>query len=304
MTRRILLAFLLFCSAWLARADAGIHLILSEAGGAYQEAAEAFRSALGAARPVRQWLAEAVTPELLRNLTRGPDLVVPIGVKATRLVAEHHDGQAAVLALMIPRTVGEQINWPAGLTRKKTSYVFIDPPLSRSLDLVEAAFPGASRVGVVVSPENAGITRTLGQETARRRLRLNLETIGASDELAPALRRVLQDSDVYLLVPDAVTINAANVQNVLLTTYRHRVPVIGFSQGLAKTGAVVSLFSSPAQIGRQGALAARRWLESGDLPPPQPASEFSLAFNRHVARSLGLVLPDEGALRHKLGAAE
>jgi hypothetical protein len=36
------------------------------------------------------------------------------------------------------------------------------------------------------------------------------------------------------------------------------------------------------------------------LPSPQHASENSIAFNPHVARSLGLVLPDEAEIRRKL----
>jgi ABC-type uncharacterized transport system substrate-binding protein len=180
--------------------------------------------------------------------------------------------------------------------------VYIDQPASRSLGLVEAAFPAARRVGLVVSPENAVVARLLAQEAARRNLKLNVETIDSAVDVAPALRRVLADSDVLLLAPDAIAINAGNAQNVLLTTYRFRVPVIGFSQGLAKAGAVASVYSSPAQIGRQGAVLATRFGETGELPPPQHASEFSIAFNTQVARSLGVVLPNEADIRHKLGA--
>lgn len=304
MPRRIFLLFLILLACRPAWADGAIHLILSEAGAAHQEAAEAFRAALDTTRPVTLWPAAEVTPDLVRSLTRGQDLIVPVGVRAAHLAVEHHAGQASILALMIPRAAGEGLAWPAGPGRRKTSYVYIDPPVSRSLDLVSQAFPKADRVGAVISPENAGVARILAQGAARRKLGLALESVSAPEELAPALRRVLQESDVYLLVPDALAINAANVQNVLLTTYRHRVPVVGFSQGLAKAGTVVSLYSSPAQIGRQGARFARRWLETGDLPAPQPAAEFSLAFNRRVARSLGVILPDEDALRHRLGIAE
>jgi ABC-type uncharacterized transport system substrate-binding protein len=89
-----------------------------------------------------------------------------------------------------------------------------------------------------------------------------------------------------------------------MATYRQRVPVVGFSQGLSKAGAVASAYSSPAQIGRQGARMAARWLDSGELPPPQAAAEFSIDFNRHVARSLGITLPDEDEIRRRLGATE
>ncbi len=307
--RRHLIHLLLACLVWLvalpALGESGVHLILSEAGGAYQEAADAFRSGIGMRRSVRVWNLADMSAAQVQTLTRGSDLLVPVGVKAARYVAEQHGGKAPVLALMLPRAAAERIRWPAALGRGKTTSVFIDQPASRTLGLVEEAFPGARRVGVVISEENQGTVKFLAQEAAKRRLELKQETVAAAEDVAPALRRLLPDSDVLLLVPDTLAINSANAQNVLLTTYRYRVPVVGFSQGLAKAGAVAAVYSSPAQIGRQGAQIATRWfVDEGELPPPQPASEFSVAFNSRVARSLGLSMADEGEIRRRLGAQD
>lgn len=302
MPRRIFL----LCLCWLviapAWAEGVIHLILSDQGGAYQETAEAFRDGVGQRQVVKIWALADLGASQVQSMTRTDDLVVPVGVKAARFIAEHHAGQAAVLSLMIPRAVSEKLQWPVSLGRKKISAVYIDQLANRSLGLIAAAFPAARRVGLLVSVENAAVAKLLIQEAVRHNLKLNMETVDAADDVAPALRRVLPESDVLLLVPDAIAINAGNAQNVLLTTYRFRIPVIGFSQGLAKAGAVASVYSSPAQIGRQGARMAVRQGEEGELPPPQHAGEFSLSFNAHVARSLGISLPNEGDIRRKLGA--
>ena len=303
MSRRLIIFCLLWGLIQPVWADGIIQLILSEPGAAHQEAADAFRAGIGSRRASKVWLLSELTPSQIQNLSRGTDLLVPIGVKAARFVAEHHAGQASVLSLMVPRAVGERLQWSAALARKKASYVYIDQPVSRSLGLVEAAFPAARRIGVVLSPENANVSRLLAQEATRRHLVLNQETVASPEEVAPALRRVLPESDVLLLVPDSLAINASNAQNVLLTTYRYRVPVLGFSQGLAKAGAVAAVYSSPGQIGRQGAQMALRWQpESGELPASQHAEEFSVAFNRHVARSLDVNLADEDEIARKLGA--
>lgn len=306
MNRR-LFHLLLACFMWLAvvpaHGEGSVHLILSEPGGAYQEAADAFRAGVGSRRPVRVWTLAELGVVQAQILSRGGDLLVPIGVKAARFLAEQHGGRAPVLSLMLPRAAAERIHWPATLGRGKVSYAFIDQPAARTLGLVVAAFPGTQRVGIVISEENQGTIKLLAQEAAKRQLALNQEIVESGEEVAPALRRLLPDSDVLLLVPDALAINSANAQNVLLTTYRYRVPVVGFSQGLSKAGAVASVYSSPAQIGRHGVQMATRWLsDEGDLPPPQPAAEFSVAFNTRVARSLGLSMADEQDIRRKLGA--
>lgn len=79
----------------------------------------------------------------------------------------------------------------------------------------------------MVSRENADNVKLLQQEASRRRLKLILETVTRADEVASASRNVLPESDV-LLLPDFHTFHADNAQNVLLTTYRYRVPVLGF----------------------------------------------------------------------------
>jgi putative ABC transport system substrate-binding protein len=280
-----------------------VHLIASEEGGAYRDVVDAFRAAFASSRQVRTWTLAELDGRQIRAITGENNLIVPIGLKATRAVAEQHVGRAAVLGLMIPRVSAERLNWPAVLPRRKISFVYIDQPASRYLGLVEATFARANQVGLVVSGENAEAANLLQQEAARRHLSLVLEMVARPEDVAPALRHVLPESDVLLLLPDSVAFHAGNAQNVLLTTYRYRVPVVGFSQGLSKAGAVAVVFSSPAQIGRQGALMASRWKpESGDLPPSQHADEFSVAFNSYVARSLGVVLPDLAEVRRKLGA--
>ncbi len=284
-------------------ADGPIHLILSEGGSAYLDLADAFRSAYGQHREVKVWQLSDLSEDQMREMSRDNRLMVPVGIKATKFVADNHDGQASVLSLMVPRTAFEQIQWPARLSRRSISAVFIDQPVARSLSLIDAAFPDRNRVGIVISEDNTSLLKTLSLEAARRRLKLNVETVEQDADVGPALRKVLERSDVLLLLPDRIAINTGNVQNVLLTTYRYRVPVVGFSKGLAKAGAVAVVYSSPQQIGQQGAQIAARWSpESGVLAAPQYPTAFLVDFNTYVARSLDLVLSDENEIRHRMGA--
>ncbi len=295
--------------AWLlampAHAEGMVHILLGDPGPAYQEAAEAFRAGLGGRRPLRVWNPAELNAAQLQVLSRGGDLLVPVGLKTARMLAEQHGGRAPVLTLLLPRAAAEQLPWPASLPRNRVSHVYIDQPAARTLGLLDMAFPNLRRIGLVVSDENQSQVRQLLQEALRRKQELVVETIDSADGLAPALRRLLPTVDALLLVPDSLAINSGNAQNVLLTTYRYRVPVMGFSQGLSKAGAIASVYSSPAQIGRQGAQMAVRWLhDEGELPPAQSAGEFSLAFNARVGRSMGLAMPDEADIRRKLGARD
>lgn len=298
----------LFLLAWLvvfpATAAGMVNLIASEEDGAYREVVDAFREAYASPRTLRYWALSDLDGQRIRALTGENDLIVPIGLKAAKAVATHHVGQASVLTLMVPHVSAQRLDWPFPLGRGRVAHVHIDQPANRTLNLMEMVFPRARRVGLVVSAENGEIVKAFQQEAERRRLSLKVERVEDETEVARALREVLPESDVLLLVPDSIAFHAGNARNVLLTTYRYRVPVVGFSPGLSKAGAVAAVYSSPAQIGRQGAQLALRWKpESGELPPSQAANEFSISFNPYVARSLGVALPDLGEVGRKLGAS-
>lgn len=295
------LSFCLYAGAALPPGG-GVALVLSERGPAYEELANAFAGGFGDRHRLRVLYLDGLDAKGVQALGREVGLLVPVGIKATHMVAEHAGGQAAVLALMVPRSGFEAETWPASLPRRRLSAVYIDQPPGRSLSLIEKVLPKAKQVGVIHSHLGLANIAALSQEAARRHMSLRLAEVPPSGELAAGLRQVLPESDVLLLQPDALVINANNVQHVLLTTYRYRIPVIGFSQGLVKAGAVAAVYSSPAQIGAQGGQIARQWrLGEGDLPPPRYCDEYAVAFNPHVARSLGISLPDESMLRLNSG---
>lgn len=276
--------------------------MLSEPEAAYESAASAFLESLGKNRLAPLWFVKDLTPEQMHTLTQEDNLIVSIGMRAVRFVSEHHAGRAAVLGMMVPKTSVEKIAWRSELGAGRLAFIYIDQPVERSLALLAALMPGRERIGVIVSQENADVLKALSREVDRRGLMLRsaiVENIGA---VGPALRRVLTDSEVILLVPDALVLSSANLQSLLMASYRARVPVLGFSPGLVKAGAVAAVFSSPEQIGWQGGNMARRWQTGGSLPPSQYATRFSMDINDYVARSLGLTLPPEAEVAKELGA--
>jgi len=285
-------------------ADGEVHLLLSEPEAAYVAAGQAFREALGGTRPVQTWLVQELGPERLRLLTRENNLLVPIGMRAVRFVAEQHAGRATILGLMVPRATVERIAWPEELRRTRLAFVYIDQPVERSLALLTALMPERKRFGVIVSRENGNTLRDLEREAARRGLLPHAAVVESMGAARTALHRILQDSEALVLLPDSLVLTHVNLQNLLLSSYRAGVPVIGFSPGLVKAGAVAAVFSSPQQIGWQGGGMAQRWLAGGGLPASQYASRFSVRINDHVARSLGLDLPPEARVARMLGAQD
>jgi ABC-type uncharacterized transport system substrate-binding protein len=229
------------------------------------------------------------------------ELVVSVGLAAAQAAVARADNVTTApptLCLLIPRQSFERLQ-PHG----RVSAVFIDQPLPRLLDLLHAALPERNRIGVVLGPTSQRLGSELGALAHERALRVETAQVSESSGVAAALQTLLPKSDLLLLLPDPVAINANTIYGLLLTSYRTQVPVVGYSEGLLNAGALLALYSSARQQGRQGAeIASSVLARNANLPAPQYPKYFTVRINASVARSLGLHLPSEAELSDALNA--
>lgn len=235
-----------------------------------------------------------------------PDLIVTVGIAATAQVSEL-GLTTPVLSVLVPKASFEEIARQRNKSRTAPnlgtlSAIYVDQPLARRLDLVKLIMPRARRIGVVLGPGNENFEQELSATGQQRRLQVEIRKIAEQDNLVTALDQVLEKSDVLLGVVDPLVFNRASAQNVLLTAYRHRVPLIGVSSAYVKAGALAAVYSTPSQIGRQLAetLVAMAGNAEWKPPAPQYPKYFSVAVNYQVTQSLGLVVDDEESLENKL----
>ena len=84
---------------------------------------------------------------------------------------------------------------------------------------------------------------------------------------------------------------------ILLTSYRDGIPVVGFSAGLIKAGAIGGIYSSPDAIGTEVAERAVELLHKGKPRKGYP-SHLEAGVNRQVAASLHIRLPTNKEIEH------
>jgi ABC-type uncharacterized transport system substrate-binding protein len=114
---------------------------------------------------------------------------------------------------------------------------------------------------------------------------------------------MLNSSDVLLAVPDSEIYSSSNVRNILLTSYRHKVPLIGISQAYVNAGALGAIFSTPEQLAEQAGNIISSFFRERKLPGPQYPASFGIALNLQVARSLGIELDSPEAIRGRMAEA-
>jgi putative ABC transport system substrate-binding protein len=281
-----------------AAAPIRVLLVLSQRSGPYEQTAQALTDSLSAKLPgvdIRRTDANDAT-----TIQGSNDLVVAIGGEATEAVAAGAP-KTAILNLLVPRRVHERnavrFHRPES---GQYSAVYLDQPATRQIELIHLAFPTRKRVGVLLGPESASSLPELQAACAGRGLELIAAQAQGLADLPDALRKLSDDADLLLTLPDPAILNANSARNILLYAYRANIPLVAFSPAYVKAGAVLALYSTPQQMGQQGAAAILQWVRNRALPPPQYAHEFEVDINATVARSLNFTLEPASVLADKL----
>lgn len=278
-----------------------VTVVTSRFGNGYDEVIGSLRQELAKTSGVKLHvvLAPADPNTALPKFPDGTTLVVTVGTQAGQQVVANAEQTTPVLSIFLPRSSFEGMTSARRQTRK-LSAVFIDQPYQRQLNLIQAVLPSAQRVGIVTGPGNekeVDIYRSLARS---RGMSLVAEQALRETELYPVLQTVLRASDVLLAIPDAYVVNATTAQNLLLTSFRFRIPVIGYSASYVKAGALAAVFSTPSQIGLEAGQIVRQFMQGSGLPQPKFSIYFTVAINQQVANGLGYKVGTEAAITQRL----
>ncbi len=283
MVFAFLVSFLL-----LAQADPlRVTLVLSEEGGTYQAFSDALRNKLQSDKFV-------LKTQKTGNSINPSNLYIAVGMKAA---AELADRDIPSLSVLVPREGYDKLPTQRRVTPR--SAIFLDQPMERQVAFLLAALPDTRRVGVIYShpPPELQVLRKLLTD---RNIRLHERAVNEAHPLNDALGKVLSESEVLFVLADAKVYNAGTIRNILLTSYRKQVPLIGISHAYTRAGALCAIFSTPKQIAAQTADAILQFAASGRMPPDSYPRQFEVSVNRQVARSLDIPIRDADRLRDEV----
>lgn len=270
-------------------------ILNAEAGEAYQEFSASFIAESQRQNPGLDIIQSTTLPS-------DTDLIIAVGLKSASIA---NGGKFPVLCVLVSKAGFEKLvsELPENRKSKPIAAVFLDQPITRQVALIAASLPNFRNIGVLYSNHSAdmGIYR---KAISDRNLKMHEQNVDSAESLFRDLEAVLGKSDVLLTIPDASIYNALSMRNILLTTYRYKVPVVGLSPAYVRAGALCAVFSSPAQIAVQAAKLATQFAEKGVFPLSQYPTDFNVSINLQVARSLGLQLKEDTAIVREIKAAE
>lgn len=266
-----------------------VTLAIGEEGVAYRAFSEALIGRLQSDK-------YAVKIERPEDVVAGSGLHIAVGMRAATQLATK---DIPTLNVFVPRTGYERLQRESATRGAPRSAIYLDQPMERQVALLVAALPDTRHVGVLYTappPELASLRALL----AERNIRLHAQAVEGRQSLNDALEKVLNESEVLFVLPDAEIYNPGTIRNILLTAYRKQVPLLGISPAYVRAGALCAVFSTPEQVAAQAAAMIGRYAESGRLPAAQYPAEFEVSVNMQVARSLDLRIKDTDTLCNEI----
>jgi len=168
--------------------------------------------------------------------------------------------------------------------RPAATAIYAEPAPRDQMRLAALLYGRPVRVGVLLGPDTAFLRPVLHDAA-------EVQMYSPGEDLNHTLNSMTR-AEMLLALPDSDIYNAENVRNILLSTYRRKQGVLGFSSDMVKVGALATTYSEIEDINAQVAEIASSFVATGELAEPQFPRYFRTIINEGVASSLDLRVTD------------
>lgn len=272
-----------------------VAILLSHDSPPYRQALEGFRARLAdfsaniayQVLTVEQedGLAEA-RAELKNN---PPRLILALGTLATRAAIAESPAVPVVATLILDAGELKGVANATGVT--------LDFPMHVQWSWFRRLLPRARTLGVLYDPAvGRGAYREMEKLAAADGVKLVPAEAPTPEALPEALRSLPSSIDALLALGESRILSPQTAREILLYSFRNRVPFIGLSSSWVKAGGLYALDRDYADMGRQCADMAGAILKGGvrasEIPPARPRKTL-YAINLKTAEHMKLEFPDE-----------
>jgi ABC-type uncharacterized transport system substrate-binding protein len=171
----------------------------------------------------------------------------------------------------------------------------LDQPPEKQLAVIKQLFGKDKPVGILHSKASAW--RMAAYQLAADQLDMKIISAQAknqdSSDLGHALNRILSEIGSVLIIPDKTIYNRSTIAQLLLTGYQKRIPFIGYSKSLAKTGAMASVITEKNLIAQDISGLVIKLLDNQQVENLQFPEKYKLIFNKKILESMDIKINEE-----------
>ena len=276
---------------------AGFHRGLGEAGLAEgRNVAIDYRWAEGQFDRLPAMAADLVSRKVAVISAGAPDVAVRAAMAATKTIPIVFVTASDPVGAGFVPSLGRPEENVTGVTLIGTELV------AKRLELLHELLPDATRIAILVNPNNPGLTRDNIQqsEAAVRRLGLEMVVIkaGTESEIESAVVAAVQQHANALSMGNDAYLSSRS-RKIAFFALRHGLATMSDTRETVAAGLLMSYGPNLVDSFRQAGLYVGRIIKgekSADLPVLQP-TKFELVINLTTAKAIGLKIPESFLLR-------
>jgi len=257
----LLAALLHFAHSATAQESPLVLLLSTQASEPYAETMAAFKGHLTQYLPQAEYMYHLVDSTdnisasqfVSKNTKASPAIIFSLGTKATE-IAQRTFPETSVLATMI---LQEKLLEP----QSSYNVLLVQFSVEVQLQWLQKFLPHVQRIGILYNPvQNSQWIREAEKVARKRNIKIVPFEVTSAKQLQAGLKYINRNADVLLAIPDQTVYSGKTAKEVLLFSYRNRIPFIGLSAHWVKAGALYALGVDYRDLGRQAAELANNIL--------------------------------------------
>jgi putative ABC transport system substrate-binding protein len=255
----------------------------------YIEAILGFKKSLSRQRRIKFdiiTMPQAITSGKQKIESLRPQLIFTVGSNAAEWASRQTSAIPIVATLCFDSDIFDR---SANVTGVKMLY-----SLSSQFEWLKQVFPNRKHLGYLYNPkEHLRLIDALKKIGHREGFRLTEYPVDEPKELPVVLDQISENIDLLLAIPDQRIISTQTIEAILLTSFRKKIPLIGFSDNWARSGALYGISWEYDELGMQSADIAKRLLRGVPVSAinPEAPSRFNYSVNTTIARRMNISIP-------------
>lgn len=214
-----------------------------------------------------------------------PCLIVAVGTEAAKAVRALHIDTPVILSMVLGAALVPE---KRPVAMRVIAALPIEAPAAQVFRSLKRFFPGRTRVGVIRNPERNDPSEAVLKEQAQScGLTVVVAECSRAEDLLNVFNRFSGAVDFVWTLPDSSLYNSITVRPLVMSSLKNRLPLVGFSENFAKSGAALAIYPDFHRIGAETGEMAARFLGGEPVDGAGPAP-MHLAVNQNILRMLGI----------------
>jgi putative ABC transport system substrate-binding protein len=216
-----------------------------------------------------------------------PKLIICLGSLATDVVNEQIK-DISILSAMVLKEANQ--NKEVNIT-----YFFLEHSLDTHLKWMQRFLPDAKKIGVLYNSKlNKDLIDKAGKLFKKNGLTLIPYEIKNPKDIPYALNILSRKIDVLWGINDNFVFSKKTAKNILLFSFRNRIPLIGMSDPWVKAGALYALSWDYEEVGKECGEKALKIIQKKtvDSTYPRVSQNIKYSLNSKTAERMGVKIPE------------